>query len=236
MRNNTLLRTQRPSFVCSCKAMAVLIVAIVMLGPVAGCSAPWQSENQPEATGSQAKMASSLTALFDQYLARKDLSTFERQVLERAKQNGKISAQDYQTAHDKEYSCLADKGYEVEMRKLPNGLYKYGAAKLHGEEVRDDAGEDTFFEEDDACAKGVSKVIESLYGIQQGNPGLLSDSYEAAVACLRKAGLVDAAYTGKKLENTLDNADKSASSFPFDVNSDAAQACFAGAGLAVAIE
>ena len=235
MSSNTPRQTCQPLYAHSSRILAAVIAAVTMLGLAAGCSAPWQS-SEPQATAPGGTMASSLTALFDQYLEGDDLSAFEREVLERAKQNGKISAEDFQSAHDKEYSCLAEKGYEVEMSKLPNGLYKSGWVKFHGAKVLDDAGLTAYFEANDECDKDVSWV-EYLYEIQQGNPGLLSDQYEAAAACLQDSGLVDAAYTGKKLEDTLDNIGASnASSLPFDINSDAAQACLLPAGLAIANE
>lgn len=81
------------------------------------------------------------------------------------------------------------------------------------------------------CAEGVSIVVESLYTLQQGNPDLLVDQDEAAVQCLRKAGLVPGDYTAETFAAELPN---SFADSPFDPNADAAQACFAGAGIAFA--
>lgn len=89
-------------------------------------------------------------------------------------------------------------------------------------------------EASNTCSEGTSKIIESLYQLQQGNPGLLADPYETAVECLKKSNLVDDAYTGRKLQNAL-NGDRASKGLPFDASSDAAQSCFTGAGLAVNI-
>lgn len=167
--------------------------------------------------------------MFDQYLAKDTLSTFERDVLQRAKKNGKISAEDYENAHRQQVSCVEAAGWKPTYKKLPNGLYQ----SLSLEPLPNSQEQvDKYMEASSQCSEGVSKVIEALYGVQQGNPELLSDPYEAAVACLRKAKLVEANYTGKKLEDALTN-DSAQSKLPFDAEDGTVQGCFAGAGLAV---
>lgn len=172
-----------------------------------------------------------MDALFDQYLAKDTLSQFERDVLQRAKKTGRISAEDYETAHDKQAACMAENGWREQTRKLSNGLYQTtGVTPVPST----DAEVNKYMETSNTCSEGVSKVIESIYQLQQGNPGLLADPYETAVECLKKGNLVDKAYTGRKLENAL-SKDGTSKGLTFDASSDAAQSCFAGAGLAVNI-
>lgn len=207
------------------------VITIVMLLTimVSGCS--WIHDDEPDVQTGE-RIAPSLVALFEQYLERDDLSDFERTTLQQARQSGKIRAQDYETAHAKELSCLTDNGYTITTRKLSNGLYQtmtIAPLPASDDEV------DRYLDASDRCAQGVSKIIESLYTLQQGNPDLLSDSYEAAVVCLREAGLVDDAFTGDRLEQLI-NSDISGQELPFEPNLDSAQSCFAGAGLALSID
>lgn len=209
-------------------AATVLAGALMAGALLTGCS-PAGGEATP--SGGE-KIAASLDALFDQYLARDDLSEFERAVLERAKETGEISAEDYEDAHAQEAACMKDAGYDIGYEKLANGLYK---SSPHLPQLADNAENgkqvDAYMADSEECAQGVSIVIESLYTLQQGNPDLLVDQDEAAVQCLRKAGLVPGDYTAETFAAELP---KSFSSSPFDPSSDSAQACFAGAGIAFA--
>ncbi len=207
---------------------AATLVAALALGALAACST---TTAQDEPTGGE-RIASSLEAVFEQYLARDDLSDFERDVLERAVQDGEISAEDYETAHAREAACMADAGYDITYEKLANGLYK-SSPRLPQLADNEENGKqvDAYMATSETCSTGVSIVVESLYTLQQGNPDLLVDQDEAAVQCLRKAGLVPGDYTA---ETFADELPKSFSSSPFDPSGDAAQACFAGAGIAYA--
>jgi len=207
---------------------ASAVVAVLAGVLLTGCSSDGD-EAQP--SGGE-KIAASLGALFDQYLARDDLSAFEREVLERAKANGKIAAEDYENAHAQEAACMNDAGYDIGYEKLANGLYK---STPHLPQLADNGANgkqvDEYMAASEQCAEGVSIVIESLYTLQQGNPDLLVDQDEAAVQCLRKAGLVPGDYTAETFAAELTNSFRNS---PFDPNGDAAQACFAGAGIAFA--
>jgi hypothetical protein len=207
---------------------ASAVTALLAGALLTGCSS---GSDEPQPSGGE-KIAASLGALFDQYLARDDLSDLEREVLERAKANGEIAAQDYENAHAQEAACMTDAGYDIDYKKLANGLYK---STPHLPQAADNAANsaqvDKYFAASEHCAEGVSIVIESLYTLQQGNPDLLVDQDEAAVQCLRKAGLVPADYAAETFAAELP---KSFADSPFDPNSDAAQACFAGAGIAFA--
>lgn len=208
---------------------AAAALAAAMTVPLSACSTSWSRDTADDAQTSGTRIAPSMSALFDQYLAKDTLSQFERDVLQRAKKTGKISAEDYETAHDKQAACMAENGWQEQTRKLSNGLYQTtGVTPVPST----DAEVNKYMETSSTCSEGVSKVIESLYQLQQGNPGLLADPYETAVECLKKGGLVDDSYTGRKLENAL-NGDGTSKGLPFDASSDAAQSCFAGAGLAV---
>lgn len=213
------------------KKVAAFLSCMSIIVSLTACST---SRNDADGANDQAsgdKIASSMSALFDQYLAEDTLSQFEREVLQRAKENGKISAEDYETAHDRQMSCMAENGWEEQSNKLSNGLYQTTGVNPV---PSTDAEVNKYMEASSTCSEGVSKIIESLYQIQQGNPDLLADPYETAVECLKKSSLVDDAYTGRKLEQAL-NGDNGSENLPFDTSSDAAQSCFAGAGLAVNI-
>lgn len=178
------------------------------------------------------RLAPSLSALFDQYLTRNDLSTFEREVLTRAKQTGRIGAADYETAHSREAQCMAAQGYDITYKKLPNGLYKNTPhLPTTTDNAKAQSQADALMNASAECAKGVTMVIEALYTVQQGNPDLFADPYEAAVQCLRKAGLVPGDYTAQTFAAQYE---KSLQQAPFDPNSDTAQACLTGAGIAFA--
>lgn len=84
-----------------------------MFVALTACSAPWSgtADDKGGESESGARIAPSMSALFDQYLAKDTLSRFERDVLQRARKNGKISAEDYETAHDKQISCMAERGW-----------------------------------------------------------------------------------------------------------------------------
>ncbi|BDR54096.1 hypothetical protein KIMH_02070 [Bombiscardovia apis] len=216
------------------KVIAASIISILLILSTAGCSAPWKHKEEATTDG-QAKMASSLDALFDEELASDKLSAFEREVLERAKNNGKISAEDYETAHSRQSECMSRSGWKQTWTKLPNGLYR-------SKDITPlpDPGKETdrFMQDMSDCSQGVSKVIESLYSIQQSNPDLLSDTHEAAVSCIRKAGMGDATLTGKKLKDTLDTSDSKdiEAKLHFDPKEPTIQACLFGSGIAYQAE
>lgn len=205
------------------RALAVNLLAITGLLLTACTPAP--------PSGGE-RLAPSLGALFDQYLARKDLSPFERDVLTRARQSGRIATADYENAHAKEAACMTAAGYDITYKKLPNGLYKNTPhLPTTNDTKKAQAQADALMTASAECAKHVTMVIEALYTVQQGNPDLFADPFDAAVQCLRKAGLVPGDYT------TATFADQYAKSFqqaPFDPNGDPAQACLAGAGIAFA--
>lgn len=210
---------------------AALLSCMGLLVSLTACSTPWSRDTADDAQTSGTRIAPSMSALFDQYLAKDTLSQFERDVLQRAKKTGKISAEDYETAHDKQAACMAENGWQEQTRKLSNGLYQTtGVTPVPST----DAEVNKYMEASNTCSEGTSKIIESLYQLQQGNPGLLADPYETAVECLKKSSLVDDSYTGRKLENAL-NGDGASKGLPFDASSDTAQSCFTGAGLAVNI-
>ncbi|OZG48769.1 hypothetical protein [Bombiscardovia coagulans] len=216
------------------KVVLTAFVCILLMVSATGCSAPWQRKEEV-AVDSQAKMASSLKALFDEELASDKLSAFEREVLERAKVNGTISAEDYETAHNRQNECMGQAGWKQTWTKLPNGLYQSRDISPLPEPGKDT---DRFMKDMSDCSQGVSKVIESLYSIQQSNPDLLSDPHEAAASCIRKAGMSDATLTGKKLKDALDNSDSKdiEPKLHFNPKDPTIQACLFGSGIAYQAE
>lgn len=226
--------TTTASFIFRCRTLritAAMLSCMGLLVSLTACSTPWSRNAADDTQSSGTRIAPSMSALFDQYLAKDTLSSFERDVIQRAKQTGRIRAEDYETAHAKQAACMAENGWQEQTRKLSNGLYQTtGVTPVPST----DAEVNKYMEASNTCSEGTSKIIESLYQLQQGNPGLLADPYETAVECLKKSSLVDDSYTGRKLENAL-NGDGTSKGLPFDATSDAAQSCFTGAGLAVNI-
>ncbi|WEV69313.1 hypothetical protein OZX73_08680 [Bifidobacterium sp. ESL0775] len=224
----------------SCRLLAALS-CVGLLASLTACSAPWKHEAQePSGSGSGsgssetkkgAKLASSMDALFDQYLAKKKLSSYEREVITRSKKNGKVSAEDYEAAHAKEVSCMASKGWKMLEKKLPSGIYANNGTDPvpHSE-----AEVDKMANANKACSVD-SSDIEILYETQQTNPDLFSDTYEAAVTCLQRSKVVDKSYTAKKLKDALEGGGELRKKLPFDTSTDAAQNCLVGNGMGIDI-
>ncbi|WEV59154.1 hypothetical protein OZX67_00840 [Bifidobacterium sp. ESL0728] len=176
-------------------------------------------------------MASSMDALFDQYLAKKKLSSYEREVITRSKKNGKVSAEDYEAAHAKEVSCMASKGWKMLEKKLPSGIYANNGTDPV---PHSDAEVNKMANANKSCSVD-SSDIEILYETQQTNPDLLSDTYEATVTCLQRSKVVDKSYTAKKLKDALEGGGDLRKKLPFDASTDAAQNCLAGNGMSIDI-
>ncbi|WEV67571.1 hypothetical protein OZX72_00765 [Bifidobacterium sp. ESL0769] len=222
------------------RRLLAALSCVGLLASLTACSAPWKhdAQGQPDSgsaqsqVGNQAsdkKLAPNLTALFDQYLAKKSLSNYEREVLTRAKENGKISSEDYQAAHTKETSCLAAKGWKTLEHMGPGGFYINDGT----DPVPKDAAESEKMQKvDSQCAEGVSKNIEYLYVTQQSNPELLADDYEATVHCLHRHKIADGKFTAKKLKDAMNGTGDPQKKIPFDMNTDDAMTCFAAGGMA----
>ena len=177
------------------------------------------------------RIADSLVELLAAELALDDLSTFERDVLQRAVDTGRIEQGDYDEAVDRYPRCMADAGFEVDSRRLLDGLQQL--THTRPDDVEDPAAYTlAYLEAGDACATGTTRRVEAFFTLQQANPDLIADPYEVAVRCLAAAGLVDGRFTARRLEHHLD---RGFDGVRFDVMSLEAQTCFHGAGLAVSV-
>lgn len=240
--NESIRRKSRKTAMRRNSASRRLLAALSCVGLLASltaCSAPWKhdaqgpsgSDNGSSETKKGAKLASSMDALFDQYLAKKKLSSYEREVITRSKKNGKVSAEDYEAAHAKEMSCMADKGWKMIEKKLPSGIYVNNGSDPS---PNSQAEADKMLKASKDCS-GDSADIEVLYDTQQANPDLLSDTYAAAVTCLQRSKVVDKSYTSRKLKDALEGGGNLREKLPFDASTDAAQSCLAGNGMAIDI-
>ena len=178
--------------------------------------------------GQEKLHAQRLPALVDDWreeLAGDDLSDFERDVLQRAVENGRITQDDYEQAHARYLQCMAVEGYDdAEYRKQPDGLYKLVRAS-------GDSG-DAWWEASLKCSEGTDGLIEAEYREQQDNPQRYKDSGIVAVQCLRDAGKVDDSYTAARFNEAIAHIGKGLSGnnysklFGFPVHSDDEQTVF----------
>lgn len=155
----------------------------------------------------------------------------EKQILARSAQNGMVSAADYQSAWNDFRNCIVDRGYsDPVLHKFPNGMYQLAGENTTGgtQEQVERLGPDV----SDCMMKNVSDV-DSVYQVQLGNPGLLSDSEEALVDCLHKTGMVPASYTKEqwmKEQAASSKADDLTSSYSVDMKDPQIRGCLATYG------
>ncbi|GAA3219239.1 hypothetical protein ACFP63_16035 [Oerskovia jenensis] len=176
------------------------------------------------------KIASSLTALFEQRLEEPDLSDFEREVFERAVETGEISAVDYEEAFNRYQACMLDLGYQDTWTKGPDGLFQITPPASI---TQDPKAAEEYMERGSDCADGTVMRIEATYGQQQNNADLLADPREVAVQCLQTLGAVPADYSPEDLETELQGDLQKAS---FDAKDPEANQCLRGAGFAIALQ
>lgn len=204
-------------------------VAVIALagGALAGCGdAPANSDENSLDGSSQEVLAGSMSELFAQTLEESELSDFEREVLERAAEEGAISQADYDESFNRYQRCISDLGYEETWEKLPNGLYQVTPPPLESQEEVD-----RYAEQATECADGTVMTIEALFNQQQTNPELLADPRAVAVQCLLEGGFVSAEYTVDDFEADMENPGNAS----FDVSDDTANACLSSAGYSVAV-
>lgn len=192
-----------------------------------------QAAPAPPSEAPGATIAEDWNTLLEKQISRDDLSDFEREVLQRAQASGSISVEDYHASWDRYKQCIAPMEYNLEYTVLPNDLVRQ-VLIIPEDLSEEDANE--YLEEykvaDDRCATGTVKVIESLFLPQAGNPDLLANPAEVAATCLADAGLVGDDYTAEDFDHDLGTGFSDAD---FDVMSLEAQACIAGAGMAIDI-
>lgn len=160
-------------------------------------------------------------------------SPLERTALESAAETGRIADQDYEAAHIRYVDCMTKEGFEPSFRKSSDGFY----VELPYESVNDSSALDAATRQ---CSAD-TRVVESLYRIQQANPELqdtntmlqdvepklVTDSRTLAVQCLQRNGTVGAEYSAEEFEQ-----DWIKDQFPFDADEVTNNDCLYGAGYA----
>lgn len=136
---------------------------------------------------------------------RSATSDFERAVLA----DGEVTRAEYEEAVGRYVSCMADSGIEVGLHEQ-GGYYTYSFAKTQD-----------VFTTSDRCAEGSTLLVAGLYIAQLTNPGA-EDYDELIVACLIRAGLVEASYSAAQLDT-----DARDGTLPFDDTAPGFDACTA---------
>lgn len=228
------LRGARRSLLC------LLCAAVVLSGGACGRggAAPGAGAGDAGSTASSSssgKLAASLKDYIvnvnNRVQGEASISDSEKQILARSAKNGKVSAADYQSAWNDFSNCIVDRGYSTPvLHKFPNGMYQLAGENTTGgtQEQMGRLGSDV----SDCMLKYVSDV-DSVYQVQIGNPGLLSDSEEALVDCFHKTGMVPASYTKEQWlteQAASQKASSPTSSYSVDMKDPQIRGCLATYG------
>ncbi|MCY9785797.1 hypothetical protein KIK06_18065 [Nocardiopsis sp. EMB25] len=184
------------------------------------CSPGGENASEPE--------NAALVALFEQFRDSAE-NDFEREVFERAIENGGLTADDYEEAHSRYVECMEGLGFEETHTKQPNGLYT-------SEPVTWPEGEEEFNEymdRSEECAIGTVAAIEAAYNMQLNNPEGREPS-ELIVDCLIDLGAVSADYTAEQFDEDFEASSESGfEDAPFDVGDPDVADCLAQGGIAI---
>jgi hypothetical protein len=202
------------------KRIAFAVAAATLAAAIGGCS------TQPQ-TAADGKLADSYAALIEEKLAG-TLTEFEKEVLERALARGTISQSDYEAAHGRYRECMAQHGIETEELRFPNGV-------IHSTPPGPDEKftVEQLMEVDYRCAIATIFVIDELYVVQQGNPGLLRDTSAAGRDCLVREGLAPTSFSRDDFESAFGPGHDDYDSLPFDVTDERAQMCLFTAHIVI---
>ncbi|WP_426625085.1 hypothetical protein ACPPVW_03085 [Leifsonia sp. McL0607] len=200
--------------------IASVFAAATLAAVIGGCS------TQPPAAA-DGKLADSYTALIEEKLDG-ELTDFETEVLERALGRGTISQGDYEAAHERYRECMARHGVATEQRRFPNGV-------IHSTPPgpNDEFTLEQLVEFDYMCAKSTIFVIDELYVVQQGNPGLLRDTSAAGTACLLREKLAPESFSRDDFEAAFGPGHDNYDSLPFDVKDERVQMCLFTAHIVI---
>jgi hypothetical protein len=206
-------------------ASAFVVASVLPL--VAACSSGDQGSSE------RRHIAENFSELVSTALLDPNLQEFDREVLERAENTGRIEQADYDEAYSRFARCMETSGKPVALTKLNNGLYQVENTPLSEAETIESAMSIV-----NKCSEGTTNRLGELYSIQQGNPELLSNPYEIAYKCLESKGVIDSHLPLEDFQKTLSSAGNEGSTLedrlPFDPYSDEAQACFVGANMTFA--
>lgn len=190
-------------------------LCVVMALALGSCAMPWQSgasDGQgttseggvgassgdgfgPASSGSGTQYASSMSEYIDQVMQWPGVTDAQREVLQRAKENGSMPVSDYEQAWSEFKVCFTGKGHEMFPLKNYNGIYKIPGFNFKN--LTPEAHKQ--YDADRMACEAQISPITSVYEMQQGNPNLYRSLEEAMVDCLKRAGKVDASYTAKDL-------------------------------------
>lgn len=189
--------------------------ALTFVITVSGCSGQTQLEQT-----SQEKLAPSMQTYARQLLEEKDpewvVSQKQREVVEEVAETGRVSVGDYERSWNDYKQCMVDKGYkEIILEDYSNGMHAEAPHK-----TGTDAQEQQYGEDRHDCSMENVNYVNLLFGLQQGNPGLLANESEAIVSCLRREELVPASYTAEQFDKEL-----SEGIYSFDEASAASRSC-----------
>lgn len=160
--------------------LASSFLAIVVMMYCSGCT----STPGDDVSGG-ARLASSLSELIREDLnsgAASGFSEENRTILEQAADAGQITQAMYTDAALRYQACIASYGFDIQWMQRADGTY-YPASL-----PSDQASMNSYNEVIQSCAKDGFASIESLFSLQQDNPGLYADQYEAAYMCVNTKG------------------------------------------------
>jgi len=177
------------------------------------------------------RLAPSLKALIDQNLQAKDISDWDRASLEKASKAGRIEQADYAEGMNLFDQCMKSAGFEFTRTELLNGVIEFQPprGKLSEDEVS------AMMKAQSTCSSSTNFYTQDLFRMQQANPDLLSDFSQAAVNCLKKAGIVGDDFTKEEFEKVSGPRDSSEDGYPFDVMDPKAQTCLYSLGYAIKV-
>ncbi|MFJ4267868.1 hypothetical protein ACIPY1_15020 [Paenarthrobacter nicotinovorans] len=210
---------QKNQAACLLAALACVLVL------TAACTDPKQGNDEPE------HIANNFTDLVITALNDPALEEFDRDVLQRAKDSGRVEQADYDEAYRRFAHCLAMSAKPVGLTRLSNGLYRVKNTPLSdGESIEFAMSVVT------KCQRGTTNEIGELYGIQQGNPDLLADPFKVSHKCLHDKGMIDSSFSTEDLRKSIaPEGSRPSANLPFDANGDEAQACFIGANMTIVV-
>lgn len=229
------------------RVFSALVVCALCLGM---CSCGQEtSDADPATTGDDASATASpsasesvghLAASMKDYMVyvynrekdKGEMSETQLAMVERAAENGSVSEADYEAAWNNFKSCMVDLGYTTPvLMKFPNGIYEVAGGSGGTPEQLSKFSTDY----SDCMGKEVV-VIKDLYGVQVGNPDLISDTDAGIVDCLHKADVVPASYTKqqylkeKKANDELQGRGDFSEGYSFDRKDPKVRGCFSAFG------
>lgn len=230
--------------------LAAIVCGALLLCVVPGCSstpdddasqtAQQQSSTQQNKAQSQGERAASSLKEYEQRLLNLDaqrsddqtpMSSQQKEILQRAIDNGgTISIADYEAAWANYKQCMVDKGYTTPVViKYQNGMMQEAGAYIDPASGK----RDKFTEDDTDCKFTHVVAVDTVYGMQTGNPQLYSDPYPGTVDCLKQEGLADAKYTVKQFTDDIEKFRAYDSSATVDLSNPIAAGCMAANHLVI---